>query len=458
VLYGIVLYGLFQSAIAIGQALSLVSSPHRFFAITGTIGNPGPLGGFLAVAVVCSFALLRQAVQKKKLRWTLINGTIACFLITGLILTDSRAAFLSATIGLLVVWSDKIWNRFKKHKMVISLSFAGIVVVLLCCLYYYRHASADARLLIWQVSARIVIDKPLCGHGIGAFNREYMLYQAAYFEQHPQSSFVMVADNVAYPYNEFLHVLIELGIIGGILLIAVFIAGFTTRSSGIIDRSLKAGLATFIVFSLFSYPVVIFELLLLPAIFLGTLLGRTFYTLRIFYWMKLIGIVLLISITVFAVAEIRVAKKTFEEIVQLTISDTKIPTPYCDRYFFIFVYNINFNTAYLSALCQLPCQLDYWPKIKRICPSSETFCQLGEACECYGQYEQAEQFYRKAANMVPTRIVPNYHLWQLYIKQGYYDQAQAIAQKILSQPVKVETTFTLRIKGQVKQYLLQLGS
>ena len=55
---------------------------------------------------------------------------------------------------------------------------------------------------------------------------------------------------------------------------------------------------------------------------------------------------------------------------------------------------------------------------------------------------------------IPTRMTPNYHLWQLYRKQGDDNQARAMAQKIISQPLKVETTFTLRIKGQVRQYLM----
>jgi tetratricopeptide (TPR) repeat protein len=90
-----------------------------------------------------------------------------------------------------------------------------------------------------------------------------------------------------------------------------------------------------------------------------------------------------------------------------------------------------------------------------IFPSSETYCRLGEACECYGQYEQAEQLYRKAANMVPTRISPNYYLWRLYVKLGNHDSARETAYKILSQPVKIENTFTLRVKGRIRQYLMQ---
>lgn len=456
VLYGIVCYGLFQSFVAIGQAMSLLHSSNRFFSITGTIGNPGPLGGFLAVAMVCSVVLFRQSVWDKKSRWIAAKALITGFLSIGLLLTDSRSAFLSAVAGLLVVAGDRIWKLCKQYKFTACIVFTVTTVMLFSFLYLYRPASADARRLIWQVSCRMIADNPLFGHGAGAFERRYMLYQAAYFEQYPQSSFVMVADNAAYPYNELIHVLIELGIIGGLLLVTVFITGFTCQCGHIEVKTqdpMKAGLASFIVFSLFSYPAGVFELLLLPVAFLGTFQNKPVYSLRIFQWMKPAATGLLIGIIGFSVTGIYVSRKIYEEIKQLTIAEAPIQLPYCERYFPVLVYNDEFNAAYLSALCRLPCRPDDYPKIRSIFPSSETYCRLGEVCECYGQYKQAEQLYRKASNMIPTRILPNYCLWRLYIKLNHNDPACAMAQKILSQPLKVENTFTLQVKGQIRRYL-----
>jgi len=39
------------------------------------------------------------------------------------------------------------------------------------------------------------------------------------------------------------------------------------------------------------------------------------------------------------------------------------------------------------------------------------------------------------------------------VKHGDSEQAHAIAQKILTQPVKGETTFTLQVKGEMRRYL-----
>ena len=455
VLYGIVLYGLFQSVIAIGQYLSFFGSSHRFFFITGTIGNPGPLGGFLAIALICGIGLFQ--VLPSRGQFALLNrillGLAVCILMAGLLIADSRAAFLSVLIGLIVMWGDWFRKWFQKYKLATFILFAGTIVTLSCLLYFYRPASANARGLIWRVSAGMIAEKPLFGHGVGAFDREYMLYQADYFEQHPESPLAMVADNAAYPYNELVHVLIELGIVGGILLSVVFFAGFAFRSSDKINQLIKAGLVAFLVFSLFSYPVEVIELLILPAVLLGSLPGKPVYTLRIRPCMTFVGIGLLTGIIFLSVTSISVLRKISGEVAQLAASGTSISTPLCDRYFPALKYNVDFNMTYLSILCRLPCQPENRHKIENLFPSSETFCRLGEAYECYGEDERAEQLYRKASDMVPTRILSNYRLWQLYIKRGDEKLAYAMAQKILSLPVKVENTFTLQVKGKMKQYL-----
>jgi Lipid A core - O-antigen ligase and related enzymes len=67
----------------------------------------------------------------------------------------------------------------------------------------------------------MITDKPLFGHGIGGFQREYMLYQAEYFKNHPDSNYAMLADIVKHPFNEFL-LLVEQGLVGG-LLVGLFI-------------------------------------------------------------------------------------------------------------------------------------------------------------------------------------------------------------------------------------------
>ena len=86
----------------------------------------------------------------------------------------------------------------------------------------------------------------------------------------------------------------------------------------------------------------------------------------------------------------------------------------------------------------------------KIFPMCETWCKLGELNEMQNDFDSAECYFRIAANMIPTRIKPKYLLWQAMLKQRKYDEAIKLAQTILNQPVKVENTYTLRVKQEIR--------
>lgn len=86
-------------------------------------------------------------------------------------------------------------------------------------------------------------------------------------------------------------------------------------------------------------------------------------------------------------------------------------------------------------------------------PDCETWCDLGQASEAAGEPGQAEEYYRTASYMIPTRLRPNYLLWKLYLDAGRNDDATRTAWKILSMPLKVENTYTLRVKDEVREWL-----
>ena len=50
--------------------------------------------------------------------------------------------------------------------------------------------------------------------------------------------------------------------------------------------------------------------------------------------------------------------------------------------------------------------------------------------------------------MVPTRIRPKYNLWELYKDIGQSEKANAI----LAMKLKIESTYTLRMKRRIKEY------
>ena len=66
VFYALVFSGTEEAMTAIGQKLSLLDSGHTQFEVTGHLGNPGPLGGYLAVCLIIASYLLWERYLNKK--------------------------------------------------------------------------------------------------------------------------------------------------------------------------------------------------------------------------------------------------------------------------------------------------------------------------------------------------------------------------------------------------------
>jgi tetratricopeptide (TPR) repeat protein len=64
---------------------------------------------------------------------------------------------------------------------------------------------------------------------------------------------------------------------------------------------------------------------------------------------------------------------------------------------------------------------------------------MGKNCQALKEYELAEQSFRKAANLVPSRLYPHYLLAKLYHETGLKDKAEAETNIVLTKPPKVES-------------------
>lgn len=128
-----------------------------------------------------------------------------------LILFHSIVSRFPGGISIYTVWYGDSLLFVQKMKvesfvLIKSVSLFLFMILFIISIYYYKKDSADGRLLIWRVSIDMIADAPLVGHGIGTFENKYMYYQAQYFESHPYSKYEKLADNIVYPYNEFLRI------------------------------------------------------------------------------------------------------------------------------------------------------------------------------------------------------------------------------------------------------------
>lgn len=105
-----------------------------------------------------------------------------------------------------------------------------------------------------------------------------MDYQAQYFKEHPDSQFAILADNIKSPFNEYLSVGVQFGILTWVLLIAAGIFLILCHRK----HPTKAGyvsllsLLSIAVFSFFSYPFTYPFIWIISALSVSTLIGKAY--------------------------------------------------------------------------------------------------------------------------------------------------------------------------------------
>jgi uncharacterized membrane protein len=423
------------------------------FDVTGSFGNPGQLGGYLAVCLVITLSLFVVNFREK-------NKTLSILLLAGsllqgvgLYLSDSRAGWVGLLVGVVVLFKhrDTETRRFFFKKLCVSVSLCLITAVAIAFLYSYRPKSADARLLIWRVSCDMIAERPLLGHGAGAFYDKYMFYQAAFFEKHPESRFAIVADNAGNPFNELLNTVISFGVVGAVLLLFLLWTAFGVRGTRIFadNASAQAGLAAWLAFSMFSYPAGVFPLLLLAITCLGGIESDVKWSFSISRWFYGTAI-LLITIVLFPVwqhtAKLKRLSAAFGSM-NLHEHIDEVENSYSRMKF-----NPTFNGYYMLWMERQPVE-QYTDRVKEASPSCEGYYMMGNYYLKTGDTEQAERAFRTASNMVPTRIRPKYALWKLYVEKGDMAAARQMAQTILDNPLKIESVYTLRVKKEMRVML-----
>ena len=77
----LILSGTMQSAIVLFQKTGYMKSNNEWFEITGSFGNPGPLGGFLAICIVICLCRIYETRKQNKIyycRRNNANGFLFC--------------------------------------------------------------------------------------------------------------------------------------------------------------------------------------------------------------------------------------------------------------------------------------------------------------------------------------------------------------------------------------------
>ena len=331
--------------------------------------------------------------------------------------------------------------------------------------YWLKKDSADGRLLIWRCGLEMVKDAPWTGHGVGSFEAKYMDYQADYFKEYgSQNRYAMLADNVKQPFNEYLGVLINFGIVGLALLLGMVGAlVYCYRQNPTLEKKIALyALLSIGVFSFFSYPftypftwmVTFLAVLMLTADYLKRI--------KIGTW----GRNIIYSATVVSCfwGQIRLGERTQSErswqeasVLALCHSyDEALPYYVSLKHRFednpYFLYNY---AAVLTETKEYGKALEVALECRKYWADYDLDLMIGENYQHLNKPKQAEIYYKNASMMCPSRFAPLNFLYDLYEETGEEQKALEVAKKVMETPVKIKSLAVNQVRYKMKQAVLK---
>ncbi len=223
--FAVMLCGIYQSCLVLGQLLGYEASNHLRFVVTGSFFNPGPCGIFLAGVFVLAVAMMKKGYRKVGINLMFVRYVTACVTfgvtLVALVPTMSRAGWIGALVGVMLLYRREIvaWGNTRR-RWVIGGGIVGMIVVLML-FYLLKKDSANGRLFIWQNTVSAYWKTPLFGVGIDGFERAFAEAQHDYFEKEKvleqDNRHVEMAGVVESAFNEPLALFLLLGAVGGVL-------------------------------------------------------------------------------------------------------------------------------------------------------------------------------------------------------------------------------------------------
>lgn len=456
---GISVVCLYMSVHGLLQYVGLEASRHTSFRITGTFENPA---GFAAVQTavfpfVCSLCL--EKGKRKVLSFFAIVTLVLCILTV--ILSGSRAGMLAVCAAVFVVltFNTELMQYVKKHRW-ICLPIILIMAALPVLLYYMKTDSANGRLFVWGRCLELISERPLLGHGINGFSKCYMEAQAAYFSTHPDSPYVMLADNITHPFNEYLKLAVDFGIIG--IVAAVSLLGYLivrlARTDGRIMVTGLAVVASVFVFSQFSYPFhyaavwYVASIAIMPA-FLKMESATKTYNSRT---MRSVSTALLVVLMAIMLRSMYLDMKWAEMSKRSLAGNTERMLPYYEKMRHqmkrnpLFLYNFAAELNYVGRYEE---SLAIAEECKTAWNDYDVQILLADNLENTGRIDEAIDVYGHAADMIPCRFEPLNSMMALYLSSGDTLSAVRIAETIVSKPVKVESMRVDQIQAKAKKFI-----
>jgi O-antigen ligase len=467
ILYYIILLSLISLSLwGYLQYSGVLASNHPHFNITGPYGNPNIYAGMLSILMIVPLTYI-LSYKKRYLHKRLFSFTTACLIIAIpiLYLTHCRSAWIAIVFTPIYVFRKDLGKIRKdiiaKNRILWIATITTTIISTILIGYTtfeLKPNSVRGRFLIWKVTAQMIKEKPIIGFGEQGFAANYMLFQANYLKETNHKVDKRVADNNRYVYNEPLRWTVEYGICGLLLYIGIAYFILSYKQRDITSRVYQSVLIAGMIIGQFSY--ITFPLLVIMAIAFAEmsnqLSSKNILPHRTWHNPLMVNASLLMVLCYQSLLWAG-AYKAYSHLYSITHPIANIRSEK-------FIYELNslekrmsgaidFWTFYgnvLNALHKDSMLLDATRQWESACPNSNTYILKGDAYLRLGNFEEAEKAYWTAHYMAPSHQKARCRLASLYYKSGKVLEAQALAEQVLSENVKVHSFETYELHRELQ--------
>lgn len=460
------LIGIIESILGTWQILSYIPNPSIPLKtpFVGTFGTSNGLGIFLVISFLCGLYLV---IKKKNTALSVIGCLI---ILAGIFLSESRGSLLA----LIASFSFVAFLVFLKHtnkgcRIVAFISMLIISITSSFFLYNLDTKSSSGRWMIWEITANMIQENPWRGVGQGNYSRDYLSYQASYFQDPDHINFVDKAANIKQAHNEFLQSFAEGGVISGILFISIWFIPLVQMSRklqklNVLDPLLLVQLGihcAIIIHSLLDSPLHVLPIAIIGYVNIGFVekrvhsislkkKERVFFGLVTLLFSGFICIKMLSSYPGYHYwkqgADHVILKEWKAAINDLKKAEIHLPKKGELLYQLGAVYI--FDTQYSRGLYYINESKKSFNDRNIYLAESYGYLQLENL-------EQAERSAKRALEMFPTHLAPHLILGEIYFEQGKIEESRQAILKCIIEDISITSNETRQISEDAKQFWRQ---
>lgn len=425
------------------QFMGALPAYTQYYRATGTFDNPNACGLFFSF----SFPFIVEKYKTDKSLFVLLIGIVS--ILTCIVL---RCRMSIIVIVLLLVF------HYRNH--LLHLSIPSKLLAVSCCmtlililLIFMKEGSTKGRMLICQVTYNLIKDIPITGYGTYGFTKHYMPHQAEYLSQQP--IFAMFADTPMHPLNEYIALVVNIGI--GALCILIVLCITIKKQWNSTNASYQGFLIAIAVSSLFTYSfryaftwvflvvcatqsggckIIVHrmaKLIILPVCI------SVFTLLYLLYWVINFELTWRFAYDKFNNNEQK------EHVLQdyKCLSENKYVSP---PFHFNHAAVLNDYGNYADSNIALDKFDVFFCDYEAIMLRANNYYVLRE-------YDKAIFFYQKAHAMCPTRFLPLQGLMRTYKRKGNSLREREVAKVIIDTPVKIHSYTITLIKKEAQNII-----